>query len=690
MSKITWTQTIVQLNSEDKEEKNSDIPQLEDEQDGKEEAVNSKVESFFGRFLSRKSEKRKKQLQESQPEDSGNEEKSSNFGKKVSKPGKSANRRQRIEPVDLPSSPNVVRKEVCEKENETQTEKSVPVSPKSHVLTNQSSPLPASPTQIRWPETISCYVKPNEESSSVWTKPRIPNEISNTDKDFKNLNFLKELTDSVSLVHKGESERKNKEQEDSEKEKSEPQVEEKSHVIVRQNSENTEGMSSLIIENAPPSALTPTLLESTENSLSIEEDVSQDETFSWENKCIYESVHDGYENVKIIELVKKEVKVEKPVNVEENSKNDPEVEKPLITTLDINKFDEEPVHIDKEEKVKERAEEKKLEVTVEATKVEEEKSGENMKEEKETVKKPEISKRVKPAVSEKPKDLKIVSSSAFMRFNHNKPESKNVVESNETKSENVSPKTRSTLVERRKSELLLLTESEEKAILKPLVKQQSFKEPSIRRKNEENNQEVTTKESGTCEDINAGEVVLRRKSIPCQSDEPELMKVFARRSLKVKESEKIVEEILRSRDSDKENEVVESPKERKKSFEEEKREGDIMGVEGNKVTARVKSSSNEVKVNVTPLKPEITSRKNVIQKYGRSLSENNVKKEETEGSGKASSVLEENNLNKMKNVTEITLSPVKKEQIEEEEETGFKRIQQRKAEWERRAQQGAK
>lgn len=71
--------------------------------------------------------------------------------------------------------------------------------------------------------------------------------------------------------------------------------------------------------------------------------------------------------------------------------------------------------------------------------------------------------------------------------------------------------------------------------------------------------------------VNDAVVVMRKKNAREMSlvkdEEPELMKVFARRSLKLKETdnvEEILEEVVKSRDSDKENEDANSPVEDRK------------------------------------------------------------------------------------------------------------------------------
>lgn len=216
-------------------------------------------------------------------------------------------------------------------------------------------------------------------------------------------------------------------------------------------------------------------------------------------------------------------------------------------------------------------------------------------------------------------------------------------------------------------------------------------------------------------------VVLRKKSLVKQKaeEEPELMKVFARRSLKLKDSESeelsqqvktMVEEsdsLQKSRDSDKENHTNSPPEERKKS---------VITKELTKIETRRKSIGKEPLAETKFVETtEVTLRKPIVPNnkfaaYQRTISMNTPKTTEIVNSElkvkKQSSFNErpktENwflNLKKQEEEKtedrkivsdEILISP-KSDFINEEEFTiKPKNFNQRKAEWEKRAQEALK
>lgn len=218
-------------------------------------------------------------------------------------------------------------------------------------------------------------------------------------------------------------------------------------------------------------------------------------------------------------------------------------------------------------------------------------------------------------------------------------------------------------------------------------------------------------------------VVLRRKSLVKQKaeEEPELMKVFARRSLKLKDSESeelsqqvktMIEEesstdsLHKSRDSDKENYTDSPPEERKKT---------VITKELPKVETRRKSIGKEPLGETKFVETtEVTLRKPVVNNkfaaYQRTISMNTPKVTEVVNSElkvkKQSSFNErpktENwflNLKKQeeeknedrKIVSDEILISSKSDFINEEEFTiKPKNFNQRKAEWEKRAQEALK
>lgn len=203
--------------------------------------------------------------------------------------------------------------------------------------------------------------------------------------------------------------------------------------------------------------------------------------------------------------------------------------------------------------------------------------------------------------------------------------------------------------------------------------------------------------SDTLASQDSGEVVLRRKSLSREiirqkEEEPELLKVFARRSLKVKDSD-IPDDLealpMKSRDSDKENECGDSPPEERKKLKEHLTESKVSEKTMPSVVAfkyqRSVSSNNEETVSTSVL---ATSKKdnNSYEKRQRSRTIPDPKIIDPPSSivtpiDRLASIFTE------KEVEVISLDR-SEENINEKEENvpRFKRIQQRKEEWEKRAQ----
>ncbi len=165
--------------------------------------------------------------------------------------------------------------------------------------------------------------------------------------------------------------------------------------------------------------------------------------------------------------------------------------------------------------------------------------------------------------------------------------------------------------------------------------------------------------SGTVR-VNDTTVVMRKKtreSNHVKEDEPELMKVFARRSLKLKETDAVEDmllEAVKSRDSDKENEDSNS------SLEERPR----------------KKDESEV-----PSKPAFVKFQRSVS-HDMPLTSNSIEKRQRCKSTPY-------DMEKCEQTTENSVEVVT---VSEEKPVAlpFKRIQQRREEWEKRAQQAMK
>lgn len=213
-------------------------------------------------------------------------------------------------------------------------------------------------------------------------------------------------------------------------------------------------------------------------------------------------------------------------------------------------------------------------------------------------------------------------------------------------------------------------------------------------------------------------IVLRRKSIIMQNkkdEEPELMKVFARRSLKLKdiESEQVSDQIdsmleqnYKAKDSDKENQEdinnkqdeqkrksKEEQTQRRKSFSksEETKQQLKVPLSETKITEITKNFSKE---SSQIIESNVQLRKTVnnnIFSYQRSISFNQPKKDNN------SKLIEQQQQRKTDNwikTEQNEINEIKEEIlpdiITEDILTKPKNFNQRKAEWEKRAQQAQK
>lgn len=175
--------------------------------------------------------------------------------------------------------------------------------------------------------------------------------------------------------------------------------------------------------------------------------------------------------------------------------------------------------------------------------------------------------------------------------------------------------------------------------------------------------------------VNDTTVVMRRKTkdvSQSKDDEPELMKVFARRSLKLKETdnvEEMIDNVVKSRDSDKENEDSNSlPDERKKNEIK-------IDPPKNAFKQFQRSLSHDVETNKNAV---LTSNGNEKRQRCKSTSY------EKELSSKPPPAIISNGDEK---VDKIEIIDNKEDKVNT---SGFKRIQQRREEWEKRAQQAMK
>ncbi|XP_054259731.1 uncharacterized protein LOC128984436 [Macrosteles quadrilineatus] len=208
--------------------------------------------------------------------------------------------------------------------------------------------------------------------------------------------------------------------------------------------------------------------------------------------------------------------------------------------------------------------------------------------------------------------------------------------------------------------------------------------------------------SDTLASQDSGDVVLRRKSlsrdiIKQKEEEPELLKVFARRSLKVKDCD-IPDDIdpvtfqpLKSRDSDKENECGDSPPEERKKMKDHLADSKVSEKTVPSVTIKYQRSAsmhNEETHTPTVL---ATSKKdnNAFEKRQRSRTIPDPKIIDPPTTIVTHKVIA--NIFKEKEVEVISLEKSEENNTENEENVPrFKKIQQRKEEWEKRAQMAMK
>ncbi|XP_066154495.1 muscle M-line assembly protein unc-89-like isoform X2 [Euwallacea fornicatus] len=203
-------------------------------------------------------------------------------------------------------------------------------------------------------------------------------------------------------------------------------------------------------------------------------------------------------------------------------------------------------------------------------------------------------------------------------------------------------------------------------------------------------------------------VVLRRKSFAKQKneEEPELMKVFARRSLKLRDEDighlqEAIADERRQRDSDKENNSETTPKAEKKSIIKETKEE----VKSNKLPLMELKKSPELIKNLVKEEPEVQLRKslnnNVFLATQRAASLNMPKTIVTDFHIKKQASLNERrrteqwitpkkaeSIEEVKTDTEIIIAT---DSVKEEVRTETKKnFSQRRAEWEKRVQQAQK
>uniref|UniRef100_A0A1B6D8D2 DUF4592 domain-containing protein n=1 Tax=Clastoptera arizonana TaxID=38151 RepID=A0A1B6D8D2_9HEMI len=196
------------------------------------------------------------------------------------------------------------------------------------------------------------------------------------------------------------------------------------------------------------------------------------------------------------------------------------------------------------------------------------------------------------------------------------------------------------------------------------------------------------------------EVVLRRKSLSRdvskqKDEEPELLKVFARRSLKVRDCDfpsdiEINNNPIKSRDSDKENECGDSPPEERKKIKEPLTEkGRLEAEKSTNISFKYQNNlnSNVDDINNTSILPLHRKENNSYEKRQRSRTMPDSKILEPPTSKVTHRVL--SNIYTDKDVEVISLEKLD-DKHEEENVPKFKRIQQRKEEWEKRAQMALK
>lgn len=261
----------------------------------------------------------------------------------------------------------------------------------------------------------------------------------------------------------------------------------------------------------------------------------------------------------------------------------------------------------------------------------------------------------------------------------------------------------------RKSSLVTEASNKEKPILRAKSCSLEMTSDSMRNKTEDSCQNTENQEGRKpemkkqkSEEFSTENVVIRRKSLMKmkQDDEPELMKVFARRSLKLKdnESEALGQQIIltvedessnKSRDSDKENQQDSPSEERKKIIPPKMKDTQTETKYIETTEVQLRKSNNKTHafqrtVSLTPAKinNEIIAEKtqkqtSLIDRPKTDAWLSAVKNKEITGERKISQ-------------EEIINNTIQSDYINEEFMSKPKNFNQRKAEWEKRAQEALK
>lgn len=261
----------------------------------------------------------------------------------------------------------------------------------------------------------------------------------------------------------------------------------------------------------------------------------------------------------------------------------------------------------------------------------------------------------------------------------------------------------------RKSSLVTETSNKEKPILRAKSCSLEMTSESMRNKGEDAPQNSESQDGKKpemkkqkSEEFSTENVVIRRKSLMKmkQDDEPELMKVFARRSLKLKdnESEALGQQIIltvedensnKSRDSDKENQQDSPAEERKKIIPQKIKDTQTETKYIETTEVQLRKSNNKTHafqrtVSLTPAKinNEIIAEKpqkqtSLIDRPKTDAWLSAVKNKEITGERKISQ-------------EEIINNTIQSDYINEEFMSKPKNFNQRKAEWEKRAQEALK
>lgn len=283
---------------------------------------------------------------------------------------------------------------------------------------------------------------------------------------------------------------------------------------------------------------------------------------------------------------------------------------------------------------------------------------------------------------------------------------------NKTYSDDLQTQTKVTAALRKKSLPKEVVINEDEKVRKLSIEKVDFKSQNyindiVRRKSREstgNDENIIERNSfGSTDTLGSQDscdVVFRRKSLSREiskqkEEEPELLKVFARRSLKLKDNElpdelDIITNVPpKSRDSDKENECGDSPPEERKKMKESVLESKVK-VEtyekppvSYKYQRSVSSNCDEIS-NTTSILAMHRKENNAYEKRQRSRTIPDTKILEPPSSNITQKVL----ANLFEKEVEVINLEKQNDSCQPEENTipKFKRIQQRKEEWEKRAQ----